>query len=451
MTLYSVDICRNKTVAIFLQLFYYINEMEINYIKRDIMEYKRLVDMALTEIRREIASKEVMDDGIAMEIIADTVFSLPASADVPMEELKNLIQKLFFKTRSKLGILTPLIEDKQVSEVMINGHDKIFFEREGRIERSSLSFDSEEELVELMQNIAAGVHREINELNPIVDARLADGSRVSGVYKNVAVSGPTLTVRKFSENYMKMEELTANGTLSESAAALLKIMVACGYNLFVSGGTSSGKTTLLNALSQFIEPDERVIVIEDSAELKLNYIDNLVQMECRSANSTGRGKVTMSQLIKSSLRMRPDRIIVGEVRGEEVVDMLQAMNTGHSGSMSTGHGNSTEGMLKRLETMYLMAIPIDINSVRAQIAEGIDIMIHVERFEEGRRITEISELEGYEGGCFKLNKLMTVDERKNMRFTGSYLRKDFKVRRKGERYVDELRNIGIIPKGEGNL
>lgn len=405
----------------------------------------------LRKIREDISLQDEMDDEIAMEIITDNVFDLAESEYMSMEELRILIQKMFFKTRSKLGILTPLIEDADISEIMVNGHDKIFFEKEGKIKRFDLGFDSERELEEVMQNIASQVHREINELNPIVDARLSDGSRVNGVYNNVAVNGHTLTIRKFSENYMKMEDLVSNGTLNEEAAKLLKVLVACGYNLFVSGGTSSGKTTLLNALSRFIEPRERVIVIEDSTELRLNYIENLVQMECRNANATGKGKITMSQLIKSSLRMRPDRIIVGEVRGEEVVHMLQAMNTGHSGSMSTGHGNSTEGMLKRLETMYLMAMPLDIDAIRSQIAEGIDIMIHVEKLKEGRRITEISELEGYEKGQFKLNRLMAIHGSEGLTLTGECLKNSFKLKRKGEAYLSELRNIGIICEREGSV
>jgi len=260
----------------------------------------------------------------------------------------------------------------------------------------------------VMRNIAGSVHREINELNPIVDARLEDGSRVNGVYKNVAVNGPILTIRKFSDKYMTMEDLVSNGTMTERESEFLTSLVACGYNLFISGGTSSGKTTLLNALSTAVPENERVIVIEDSMELKLSHIKNIVHMECRNANSKGKGMVTMSDLIKASLRMRPDRIIVGEVRGGEVAEMLQAMNTGHPGSMSTGHGNTVEGMLKRLEAMYLMSAALNIDAIREQISEGIDVMVHIRRDREGmRHIAEMKEILGYEHGRFILNDLMS--------------------------------------------
>lgn len=387
-----------------MQLFYYINEMEINYNKRNIME-----NNLLPKIRELLSSSADMDDSQALSFIADMVFDDPDAARFSGEELAGITRKLFFKTRKKLGVITPLMEDETISEIMVNGPEDIFYEKDGKIRRFELNFDSAEELEEVIRKIAARVHREFNELNPIVDARLGDGSRVNGVYKNVAINGPILTIRKFSDSYMDLSDLADNGTLTEEAAGLLRKLVRCRYNLFVSGGTSSGKTTLLNALSRFIGKDERVIVIEDSAELQLNCIDNLVRMECRYSNGAGRGAVDMSRLIKASLRMRPDRIIVGEVRGGEVLDMLQAMNTGHAGSMSTGHGNSIIGMLKRLETMYLMATPLSIDAIRSQIAQAIEIMIHTERTERGRKVVEITELSGYESGEFKLNVLMESD------------------------------------------
>lgn len=404
MRLRHVGFCRLKTVALMMQLFYYINEMEINYNKRNIME-----NNLLPKIRELLSSSADMDDSQALSFIADMVFDDPDAARFSGEELAGITRKLFFKTRKKLGVITPLMEDETISEIMVNGPEDIFYEKDGKIRRFELNFDSAEELEEVIRKIAARVHREFNELNPIVDARLGDGSRVNGVYKNVAINGPILTIRKFSDSYMDLSDLTDNGTLTEEAAGLLRKLVRCRYNLFVSGGTSSGKTTLLNALSRFIGKDERVIVIEDSAELQLNCIDNLVRMECRYSNGAGRGAVDMSRLIKASLRMRPDRIIVGEVRGGEVLDMLQAMNTGHAGSMSTGHGNSIIGMLKRLETMYLMATPLSIDAIRSQIAQAIEIMIHTERTERGRKVVEITELSGYESGEFKLNVLMESD------------------------------------------
>jgi pilus assembly protein CpaF len=241
-----------------------------------------------------------------------------------------------------------------------------------------------------------------------------------------------------------MEDLVQNGTVSDIAGRLLKVLVSCGYNIFVSGGTSTGKTTLLSALSNFIAKSERVIVIEDSTELRLGHIENLVQLECRNANALGKGNVTMAHLIKSSLRMRPDRIIVGEVRGEEVVDMLQAMNTGHDGSMSTGHGNSVKGMIKRLESMYLMAVPLNIDAIRSQIAEGIDIMVHIEKFGTGRKIVEISELVAYENGDFVINKLMSIDKEGNLKLVGNKLQNDYKANSKGGGTLDELRYMGLI-------
>ena len=389
--------------------------------------------------RRRLGSEVRMDDYEAMRCIIETIFDDEESSFFSSDEIDSVIQKIFYKTRRKLGILQPLVDDKDISEIMVNGPGDIFIEKQGRVERCGLTFDSTEELEEVMRSIVGEVHREINEKNPIVDARLPDGSRVNGVYKNIALNGPILTIRKFSENYMRMEDLVHNGTLSENGAKLLRMLVRCGYNIFVSGGTSSGKTTLLNALAEAIPREERVFVAEDSAELKMHYIDNIVHMECRNSNSAGQGKVSMSDLIKSSLRMRPNRIIVGEVRGDEVVDMLQAMNTGHNGSLSTGHANSAEGMLRRLEALYLAAMPISTEAIRQQIAEGLDILVHIEKREDGqRRIMEITELQGYADGKFNLNRLMAIDQKGVLSFTGSLLANTKKAEQKGENYADLL-------------
>ncbi len=389
--------------------------------------------------RRRLGSGARMDDYEAMRCIIETIFDDEESRFFSSDEIDSVIQKIFYKTRRKLGILQPLVDDKDISEIMVNGPGDIFIEKQGHMERCGLAFDSTEELEEVMRSIVGEVHREINEKNPIVDARLPDGSRVNGVYKNIALNGPILTIRKFSENYMRMEDLVHNGTLSENGAKLLRMLVRCGYNIFVSGGTSSGKTTLLNALAEAIPREERVIVAEDSAELKMHYIANIVHMECRNSNSTGQGKVSMSDLIKSSLRMRPNRIIVGEVRGDEVVDMLQAMNTGHNGSLSTGHANSAEGMLRRLEALYLAAMPISTEAIRQQIAEGLDILVHIEKREDGqRRIMEITELQGYADGKFNLNRLMAIDQKGVLSFTGSLLANTKKAEQKGENYADLL-------------
>ena len=405
---------------------------------------KKLVEDILTDVRNRIASEETVDDIKAKEIILQEIFKRPVLAQEDMHTLISKYENIFYKTRSRLGILKPLVDDPDITEIMVNGPDIIFVEKAGILSKMDMAFDSVGELEEVMQNIAAQVHREINELNPIVDARLADGSRVNGVYKNVAVNGPILTIRKFSNRYMKMDELIDNGTVSEDGAFLLKALTYYGYNVFVSGGTSSGKTTLLNALSEFIPKHDRVIVIEDSSELQLGYIENLVRMECRQGNTYGKGKITMSQLIRTSLRMRPDRIIVGEVRGEEVLDMLQAMNTGHAGSMSTGHGNSIEGMLRRLEAMYMIAMPLDLDAIRVQIAEAIDIMIHVEKIRGQRKITEISELASYESGRFTMVSLMRIDDKGRLAFTGNKMIKQDKFKRGDTVYLERLQKLGII-------
>ena len=374
------------------------------------MEDREFFGRCLEKCRRNLLEMETSCDEDAWEMIVHVVFSESGSGPKAEDELDPVIRKIFYMTRGKLGILDPLAEDEEISEIMVNGKDHIFYEKNGRVYRYGFGFETTEDLEEVIRNIAGSVHREINELNPIVDARLEDGSRVNGVYKNVAVNGPILTIRKFSEKFMTMEDLVSNGTMTERESEFLSSLVACGYNLFISGGTSSGKTTLLNALSTAVPEDERVIVIEDSMELKLSHITNIVHMECRNANSKGKGMVTMSDLIRASLRMRPDRIIVGEVRGGEVAEMLQAMNTGHPGSMSTGHGNSVEGMLKRLEAMYLMSAALNVDAIREQISEGIDVMVHIRRDREGgRHIAEVKEILGYENGRFIMNDLMSED------------------------------------------
>jgi len=409
------------------------------------MDRAIFINEMLDKVRQRLSMAERPDDKAAMEIIVETVFDDSRCMTMDEGDIEDCINRIFYKTRCRLGILQPLIEDRDVTEIMVNGPENIFVERGGKIEKYRFSFDSTEELEEVIRNVAGDVHREISEMNPIVDARLADGSRVSGVYKNVAVGGPILTIRKFSDRYMKMEDLIKNGTVTVEAALLLETLVECGYNIFVSGGTSSGKTTLLNALADAVPAGERVIVIEDSTELRLPGIENIVHMECRNSNSSGKGQVSMSQLIKSSLRMRPDRIIVGEVRGPEVADMLQAMNTGHSGSMSTGHGNSVPGMLRRLESMYLMAVSLHIDAVRAQIAEGIDIMVHVEKMEGiNRRVVEITEVAGYENGQFILNPLMTAVSSGTLVHMGNHIINDRKIFMRGGKNAEILRQYSFV-------
>lgn len=392
-------------------------------------DLQSLIDGVRTQILSESENPDSME---VMEMIEHTV--LNSNHDLSLNEAEELIWKIYAKTRSKLGILERYINNDSVNEIMINGENNLFVETGKGIIRENNLFDSTEELEEIIRNIAAGVHREINEMNPILDARLHDGSRVNAVYRNVAVGGPAVTIRKFAKERITIDEMVIKKTLTAECADYLETLVKCGYNIFISGGTSSGKTTFLNALTDFIPKDQRVIVIEDSAELQLSQIDNLVQMECHNANTMGQGEISMEMLIKTSLRMRPDRIIVGEVRGREVSDMLQAMNTGHDGSMSTGHGNSVTGMLRRLEAMYLMGSQIPLDAIRAQIVEGIDIMVHLGRLEDGsRKVLEIQELVDFSDGKYILNPLFLMRETINLEYTKNQLKNSSKLRLRGVR------------------
>lgn len=347
-----------------------------------------------------------LDDDTVMTMIQEEVLSDQRTRTISLSDKRTIMEGVFNALRRELDFLEQYLEHPDISEIMVNGRDHIFIEKNGRVERIPEYFPSDRELEEIILRIASRIHREINEMNPILDARLEDGSRVHAVYKNIAINGPTLNIRRFPERRITMEELIQMGSITEEAADFLKKLVISGYNFFISGGTSSGKTTFLNCLSDYIPSDERVIVIEDSAELKLDSISNIVRMETRNANIQGRGEINMRHLIKASLRMRPDRIIVGEVRGGEVIDMISAMNTGHSGSLSTGHANSAEGMLSRLETMFLTAAAFPIEAVRAQIASAIDIIVHLGRLKDkSRKVLEISEIKGYEEGKIHLNPL----------------------------------------------
>ena len=359
-----------------------------------------------------------VNDEEALETIENYVFSQPESGSCDHSDNDYLIQRIFLSLRSEMDILQPFVDDPEITEIMVNGKDDIFVEKNGMIQQIPLSFDNRDDLEELIRRIAAKVHREINDRSPIVDARLSDGSRVNAVLSGIALNGPILTIRKFPKSPMTIDDLIQNGTLSQDLAQLLTLLVRSRYNIFVSGGTSSGKTTLLNVLSQHIPSHERVVVIEDSAELQIEQIDNIVRLECRNANTKGKGAIDMAALVRNSLRMRPDRIIVGEVRGEEVMDMIQAMNTGHDGSMSTGHANSVHGMLKRLEAMFLQSAEIPVDAIRSQIAEGIDIIVHLGRLSNGRRhIIEVAELDAPKDGFIGLNSIFRYD----VGFTGNKL------------------------------
>ena len=375
------------------------------YTKQEVREYTTRI--------REIMNRqtETLTDAKALALIEEYVFRRPKAGSCSSRQNSALIRRLYLTLRKELSILQPLADDPEVTEIMVNGTDRIFVERGGHLERTGLAFDSVSDLEELIRRIAAGVHREINELHPIVDARLSDGSRVNAVFGGVALDGPVLTIRKFPESRpLEMSDLIASGSIRPEAARLMQRLVQARYNCFISGGTSSGKTTFLNVLSRCIPPGERLVTIEDSAELRIDHIENIVRLECRNANVQGKGAVDMSLLVRNSLRMRPDRIIVGEVRGSEVIHMIQAMNTGHDGSMSTGHANSVAGMLKRLEAMFLEAADIPVDAIRSQIAEGIDIIVHMSRLRDGRRrVSEIAELGRVEDGYIQTNLLYRYD------------------------------------------
>lgn len=371
----------------------------------------------IREIRQEVVRRtelanvpEEEMDKLLMSAVEEVVFEKTRHLHLGISEKKRLVDTVFNSLRG-LDILEPLLGDPEITEIMINGPDNIFIEKNGISRKTSLKFESREQLEDLIQRIVSKVNRSVNEAQPIVDARLPDGSRVNVVLPPVALNGPLMTIRKFPDKPVTIERLIESGSVTEEVAQFLKILVRAKYNLFVCGGTGSGKTTFLNVLSGFIPSNERIITIEDSAELRLLNVENLAQMETRNANTEGVGEIPMKALIKTSLRMRPERIIVGEVRGEEALDMLQAMNTGHEGSMSTGHANSIPDMLSRLETMVLMTAPLPLEAIRKQIASSLDIMIFLSRFRDGtRKVTEICEVLGYHNGEVKLNTLYRYEE-----------------------------------------
>lgn len=348
------------------------------------------------------------------EKIEEIVLTEMAGQYFPINEKVDIVQQIYSSIRG-LGLLDTIISDDSITEVMINGHENIFIEKAGRLIKLDKQFESQRRLEDIIQRIVGLAGREVNQANPIVDTRLPDGSRVNVVLPPIALCGPTVTIRKFSKNPMTIERLIAYGSITQDIADVLKLLVKAKYNIFIAGGTGSGKTTFLNALSNYIPKDERVITIEDSAELQITGVDNLVSLETRNANSSGSGAVTIRDLIKSSLRMRPERIVVGEVRGGEALDMLQAMNTGHDGSLSTGHANSTKDMLSRLETMVLQGSEgLPIEAIRQQIASAVDIIIHLSRLrDKSRKTMEISEVTGYENGEIQLNTLYKFEEDEN--------------------------------------
>ncbi|MBP3477444.1 MAG: CpaF family protein [Lachnospiraceae bacterium] len=400
-------------------------------------DFKRKLQEKLAEsidYSREHSDEEIQD------LIDEIMLRESREMPLTLSDKAKLRRELFHAIR-KLDVLQELVDEPRITEIMINGPHNIFIEKDGRLYQSDLQFDSEEKLHNVIQQIVADCNRVVNEASPIVDARLSNGARVNVVLNPVALNGPIVTIRRFPDNPITMEDLISYGSVTSEVCVWLQKLVQAKYNIFISGGTGSGKTTFLNALSNYIPAEERIITIEDSAELQIRNIPNLVRMETRNVNVEGCQEITIRDLIKTSLRMRPDRIIVGEVRGGEAFDMMQCLNTGHDGSMSTGHANSSKDMLSRLENMILMGIEIPLNAIKQQIASGIDIIIHLGRLrDKSRKVLEIAEVIGYMEGEIVLKPLYYFTETgvdSDGRILGS-------LQKKGElSYVEKLQSAGL--------
>ena len=377
-------------------------------------QFQKLKQQLQETVRQRMDMSSELSDAQIGEIIDSVI--MEKSREVYMSAVTKLtLRQELFNAIRRLDLLQELIDDKTVTEIMVNGADAIFYERDGRIYTWDRHFESREKLEDVIQQIVSRSNRQVNESIPIVDARLKDGSRVNVVLDPVALNGPILTIRKFPEEAITMEDLIRWESISQEAAEYLKVLVKAGYNIFISGATSTGKTTFLNVLADYIPKTERVITIEDSAELQIHGIENLVRMEVRQADGDGVSNVTLRDLIRTCLRMRPDRIIVGEVRGEEALDMIQSMNTGHDGSLSTGHANSPQDMLSRLETMALFASDIPIQAIRKQIASSIDIIVQLERLRDrSRRVTAITEVLDCTEDAYILNPIFEFHEQDNL-------------------------------------
>lgn len=384
-----------------------------------------------------------MEDEELEEKVEELVLQRIGDQYCSINQRVSIVQQVYSSIRG-FGLLDSILTDDTITEVMINGPENIFIEQNGRLFKLDKQFESQRRLEDIIQRIVGLAGREVNQANPICDTRLPDGSRVNVVLPPIALCGPTITIRKFSKDPMTVEKLIKYGSITQEIADKLELLVKAKYNIFICGGTGSGKTTFLNAMSNYIPHDERVITIEDSAELQIKGVDNLVSLETRNANASGAGEINIRDLIKSSLRMRPERIVVGEVRGGEALDMLQAMNTGHDGSLSTGHANSTADMLSRLETMVLQgAAGLPLEAIRQQIASAIDIIIHLSRLrDKSRKTMEITEVVGFENGQIILNPLYVFEEDENstlekvsgsLKRTKNKMQNDFKLKLSGIR------------------
>lgn len=390
----------------------------------------------IAEIRRELMEQlsqgENWSDEEIRDKIDDLVIQKTRNRLLTITEKTEISRDLFYSVR-KLDVLQELLDDNEVTEIMVNGYENVFVERGGKRSRWEKSFTSREKLEDVIQQIAGKCNRVINENQPIVDARLSGGARVNAVIYPVALNGPVLTIRRFPNQPITMDWLIRKGSITREATAFLEKAVRAGYSILIGGGTSSGKTTFLNALSNFIPPGERVITIEDNAELQIQGVDNLVRLEAKMANMEGNREITIRDLIRTALRMAPNRIIVGEIRGEEAIDLLQAWNTGHDGSMGTAHANSSRDMISRVETMVLMGMPLPLEAIRRQIAAGIDLMVHLGRLKDkSRRVLEITEVLRYEDGEVKLGTLFRWDmEAGELKKQGELFHRE-KMRKAGE-------------------
>ena len=368
--------------------------------------YKEDIKKQLIE---ELSDSIMLDEKEIFNVIDNKIEEIEQREKPFKLKEKLVLRKSVYDSLKKYDILTELLDDKNINEIMINSYDEIFIDEKGKYKRWSKKFESKEQLENIIQQIVGKINRIVNVSNPIVDARLADGSRVHIVLPPIAIKGATVTIRKFPER-ITMKKLIEYGSIDSDTANFLRKLVQAGYNIFISGGTGSGKTTFLNALSEFIPKTDRVITIEDSAELNISQVENLVSLETRDKNVEGEGEISMQMLIKAALRMNPDRIVVGEVRGKEALDMLQAMNTGHDGSLSTGHANSSYDMLSRLETMVLMAENLPLLAIRQQISSSIDILVHLVKLKNKRRVVyEITELCELDGENYRTNKLYSFN------------------------------------------
>jgi len=393
------------------------------------------------QVLEEIPAGMELSDRELLGMIERHIEVVGRNEYIRLEEKKRL-RHLIFNSIRKMDVLQDILEDEDVTEIMVNGPEHIFVEKEGRLIETNLKFEHQERLENIAQQIASSGNRIVNESSPILDVRLADGSRVNIVVPPIAIEGPIITIRKFPKEAMTMDKLIEIGAITEESSEFLKKLVQAKYNIFISGGTGAGKTTFLNILSNFIPHSERVITIEDSAELQIQNIENLVRLEARNANVEGKNEVTIRDLVKSALRMRPDRIIVGEIRDSAAIDLLTAMNTGHDGSLSTGHANSPADMLNRLETLVLMGLDIPLAAIRQQIASGIDLIVHLGRLrDKSRKVMEISEVGEVVDGKIQLRPLYLFQEEGE---TGGEIIGSLKKTNNRLQYVDKCQKAGVV-------